>query len=615
MNEELENKELENKAIGSGGIVLLKDNKFLKLYDTQHIKELIKDHDVYFYLEKSNLLEYTDNTGEIYKIIKHTFYNVDKFLVYKPVTLEEYRLNTTDKFRYNNKYYIDVSDVFNVDFGSNLTTYNDNTFEGIDKTISGLVYIDKIKDKKYKNYLFGYKMDSAIEDGHTELTEFMRKATNDEEYQDVLLDKLKKTIEYFNNNNVLGCDFQPSNIFFNTSDTSKPLIMIDIGEVGIPYKNRNKTDNCKRTFTKLLANLHDKHKRKRYVDGVIPLKSLKTTVKRKNLVYLLATLRYRSQSNDETIQCQGEKLNVDECFYKKYYKRIIDIQKENKSGNISSNSNENQNMDISVYDFLPKYPNIVNTNNEILNPYDDDFYEVIYKKKEFYENKLSPTENIPTEKGGQLMHQKNLSKFISEYTLYNNILLFHEMGTGKTCSAVGIIESIRSNKNSGFKGALYISKGETLHDNFINELMFKCTDGRYVPDDYDDLSQLEKSHRRNKIISKFYSLKTFETFAKFISNKSDSSLQNDYNNHIVIIDEVHNLRLRESGQSGLNTYKQIHRFLHVVQNCKILLMSGTPMKDSVNEIASVMNLILPINNQFVVDDEFNKLYLTKEGNT
>lgn len=271
------------------------------------------------------------------------------------------------------------------------------------------------------------------------------------------------------------------------------------------------------------------------------------------------------------------------------------------------------NTNIYISDFFPKYPNVKNKDNDFLNPYNDDFSKVIYQKREFYENRLKSIENKPENRGEQLSHQKNISRFISERTGYNNLLIFHEMGTGKTCTAIGITEQIRSNKNSGYKHTLYISKGESLHDNFINELLFKCTDGRYIPEGYDQLSQLEKSHRSNKIVNEFYSLKTFETFAKLIHGKTNNNLEQEYSNHIIIIDEVHNLRLRETGPSGINTYKEIHRFLHIVKDCKIILMSGTPMKDTVNEIASVFNLITPMNKQLPVEEEFDKLYLEKNN--
>ena len=48
---------------------------------------------------------------------------------------------------------------------------------------------------------------------------------------------------------------------------------------------------------------------------------------------------------------------------------------------------------MNIEDFLPKYPNIQNS-EEILNPYDDGFYESIFRKKEFYDERLEKIENI-----------------------------------------------------------------------------------------------------------------------------------------------------------------------------------------------------------------------------
>lgn len=245
-----------------------------------------------------------------------------------------------------------------------------------------------------------------------------------------------------------------------------------------------------------------------------------------------------------------------------------------------------------ITNFLPKYPNIQKLEREIFNPYEEDFYESIYKKKEFYDEKLQAVEDFPESKGTLMMHQKLIARFFSSQTLYDQLLLVHEMGTGKTCSAIGAIEQIRS-EGDAFRSALYLAKGDALINNFINELVFNCTDGRYIPEDYEQLTELEKIHRTKKAIRDYYTLNTFETFAKEIKKSSDIELKKKYNNHIIVVDEVHNLRI-QSKEKGLNIYKQFMRFLHVVQDCKILLMSGTPMKDSVEEISTVMNLILPL---------------------
>ena len=59
-----------------------------------------------------------------------------------------------------------------------------------------------------------------------------------------------------------------------------------------------------------------------------------------------------------------------------------------------------------ITEFLPKYPNINNKPEEIFNPYDDNFYENIYRKKEFYDNKLEAIEDFPSQTGQLMKHQK-----------------------------------------------------------------------------------------------------------------------------------------------------------------------------------------------------------------
>ena len=283
-------------------------------------------------------------------------------------------------------------------------------------------------------------------------------------------------------------------------------------------------------------------------------------------------------------------------------------------------------MEFDIVNFLPKYPNIeqFDVSKKILNMYDEDFYKVIYKKKEFYENRLENLEEIPKKPGNLMNHQKLIARFFSSNTLYDELLLLHEMGTGKSCSAVGAIEQIR--EEGMFKGALYFAKGEALINNFTNELIFKCTDGRYIPEEYQAISELKKVHRKKKAIKDYYQSNTFETFAKKIKGKiSQDDLEKwceQFNNHIIIIDEVHNLRMKsysdDVGEDGkkspLNVYDEFWRFLHAVKDCKILLMSGTPMKDGVDEIASVMNLILPKDEQMKSGDEFVKDFFIEKDN-
>jgi Cdc6-like AAA superfamily ATPase len=235
---------------------------------------------------------------------------------------------------------------------------------------------------------------------------------------------------------------------------------------------------------------------------------------------------------------------------------------------------------ITISDFLPKYPNIHKRESGVLNPYDDEtFGGAIYKKKEFYNERLPPVEEFPDKKGELMRHQKIISRFLSSYTMYDELLLYHEMGSGKTCTSIAVIEKIKNETNMNFKGALIFARGEGLLNNYISELVFKCTDGRYIPDNYERLNKLERIHRVKKLIHDFYKFYTFETFAKDISRMSDDDIRRQFSDYIVIIDEVHNIRIQEHRRE-LSIYDQFHRFLHVISNTKILLLSGTPMKDT-----------------------------------
>ena len=257
--------------------------------------------------------------------------------------------------------------------------------------------------------------------------------------------------------------------------------------------------------------------------------------------------------------------------------------------------------------FLPKYPNIVPFEDNLLDPYNGMFYNTIYKKKEFYDLRLSKVENVPEEPGDLMNHQKIIARYLSSHTPYDGALLFHEMGTGKTCSAVGAIEQIKS--EGKFRGAIYIAS-ITLSKNFLNELINVCTDGRYIPEDLGNTDRIGKI-RMKKAVSDYYKLGneyTYAKFAKTVSKLSINAVRKRYNNHVIVIDEVHNLA--DNNKEGAS-YKIIWKFLHQIQGCKVLLLSGTPIRNKVWDIASVMNLILPESNQLPTGELFINEYCTR----
>ena len=218
---------------------------------------------------------------------------------------------------------------------------------------------------------------------------------------------------------------------------------------------------------------------------------------------------------------------------------------------------------IKVYQFLPKYPQI-NKNN--LKFYNENFNQVIFNKKEFYENKLDIIPKFP-DKGEFMKHQKIIARFLSSNTPYNELLIFHEMGTGKSCAAIAATELLL--KEGKYTKILYLAPSETLIENFKNELINKCTNNKYNKSNF----------------KKHYMFNTYEKFSRKIEKKEIST--ETYNNFVIILDEVHNI------SSTTNSYPIIKNFLRNTIETKIMLLSGTPMVNSSKEMLDIMNFILP----------------------
>ena len=83
-------------------------------------------------------------------------------------------------------------------------------------------------------------------------------------------------------------------------------------------------------------------------------------------------------------------------------------------------------MEYKLYEFLPLY-NQVQT---------ETFNNDVNSLEEFTSLKLPIEEEVPQHPGDLLLHQRLIANFINPHTPYNGLLLVHEMGTGKTCSAV-----------------------------------------------------------------------------------------------------------------------------------------------------------------------------------
>ena len=283
---------------------------------------------------------------------------------------------------------------------------------------------------------------------------------------------------------------------------------------------------------------------------------------------------------------------------------------------------------LNIADFLPKYPYIENINDshthtsDLLAYNDISFEQAIFNKKEFYENRLETIETKPTTKGDLMKHQRIVARYMSIVTPYDGLLLFHAMGSGKACSAIGIAEELlyRSSMtdatqiNGKIKGIIFIARGPNILNNIAKELVYVCTDGKYIPDDLDRIKPEMRAAKIRRHLAPFYKFFTIDKFIKTINSLSKDDIIKRFSNYAFCFDEVHNLRVKDMNPKNPanSDYTIIHKFLHLIENKKVILMSGTPMADAPSEIADVMNLILPRDQQMPRGDHFDNTFLIQD---
>jgi hypothetical protein len=145
---------------------------------------------------------------------------------------------------------------------------------------------------------------------------------------------------------------------------------------------------------------------------------------------------------------------------------------------------------------------------------------------------------------------------------YRGILLYHGLGSGKTCSSIAVAEHLKTKKN-----VIILCPG-SLRTNYITALMGDCGV------DYTD-----------KDYSKIY------TFISYNAPNTLEQLQkiSSLDNHTIIIEEVHNLISMMVTKSKKGP--EIYRMLMEAKNVKIVGLSGTPIINYPFEVALLSNIL------------------------
>jgi len=213
-------------------------------------------------------------------------------------------------------------------------------------------------------------------------------------------------------------------------------------------------------------------------------------------------------------------------------------------------------------------------------------------------------------------HQEFVRKFISYQNPYNSLLLYHGLGSGKTCSAISITESLRmySKYIPNFKKILMVAS-PNVQENFKLQLfdpskltranglwnLHGCVGNSLLKelniDETQAMNREDLIHRIKKIIKDNYWFMGYGSFANFIekqlSTKNPKKLQNTFHSRVVVIDEIHNIRITEksSDSIGKKIASMLNKLVYYVKGIKFIFLTGTPMYNDPREIIYLLNLM------------------------
>ena len=256
---------------------------------------------------------------------------------------------------------------------------------------------------------------------------------------------------------------------------------------------------------------------------------------------------------------------------------------------------------------------------------DPDFYQKIYVKKEFNQNKINVErrsfEQICNSKEFKLLPQQRLLKnYLSINTPYNGVLIFHGTGVGKTCTAVSIAEGFKDLVTDNNKRILIIVS-KNIQENFKQELfdpvredtkkkrddIVQCTGLDYeLIEQSKYLTQDQKYKKIRSMINNKYEFFGYGAFANEVKRITnwDGKMSKEgtippiirkiinykFRNRIIIVDEAHNVKKSESSYS--KTLPILKAVIKYAQNTKVILMTATPMYNQPDEIIELLNLLL-----------------------
>jgi superfamily II DNA or RNA helicase len=291
-------------------------------------------------------------------------------------------------------------------------------------------------------------------------------------------------------------------------------------------------------------------------------------------------------------------------------------------------------------------------------PEDPNLQSKIFSKREFYYYKVPQREKFKTYEEIQNFREEMcpsnplefqpreqqaiLPNFLNPDTPYKGVLLVHGVGSGKTISGILMAEQFKEQAKRYGQKIMILVPGTSIRETWKNDLL-KGTRETYLKDKeiLNQMSKVDQERQRRIAINQaqqYYRIMSYMTFYKKVlgekiaekklvgeevvktSYKRDESGEiereqvvdriTNLDNTLLIADEAHNLTGNEYGLALMKIKERS-------KNLRIILLSGTPMKNLADDIIDMLNFVRPndkpILREKVFTGEKNYMMKFKEG--
>jgi hypothetical protein len=331
------------------------------------------------------------------------------------------------------------------------------------------------------------------------------------------------------------------------------------------------------------------------------------------------------------IDCDDEKFYSNDCNKFLLKKELIERE------NISEHTEETPYL----------YPNLNDTEFNIKIATKKEFNDTKYEGPDFHKTIKEQADIIASADFELQPHQAFVKNFMSFQTPYNSLLLYHGLGSGKTCSAIGVCEEMRDYmKQTGISKRIIIVASENVQDNFklqlFDERKLKLVDGIWNirgcignkllkeinPMNMKGMSKEKIISQIKNLINTYYIFLGYVQFANYIiktmnydeevqkqslkpekkkqrektkiqmlkdvkielNTRIIKKLQNEFDNRLIVIDEVHNIRKTDDNENK-KVAINLELLVKAAQNMRFLLLSATPMYNTYKEVIWLLNLM------------------------